>query len=552
MTFTVSRDPEGKIATEGFPDGLTATYTRDATGAVTNLAYVKASHCGTTCNWFTDSVVPSIQGQWLEQTSSFSSQAASYDAAGRLTQVQSTPTGKGCTTRIYGWDEDTNRTSLTTREPNAKGECATEGGATEKHTYDQADRLSDAGVSYDPYGDVAGLPAVDAGGPEGGSELTTEYFSDGQAQSQKQNGQTIGSSLDPAGRPLEAVLTGATTADYAEHYSGSGESPAWTSNTTGEWTRDISGPNGALVAVQSNGEAPVLQLSNLHGDIVATAYLAESATELASKADTSEFGVPSVSAPARYSWLGAIELPTELASGVMTMGVRSYVPSIGRFLQPDPIPGASANAYSYTFGDPINTVDPSGETPAAWSIETSAEQAEATAAPWIAEQAAIAAAKRAAEEAAARELAHEYAGMAEWAAMLAAGPQYASWGMEEEWEEWEEEEPEYANLDGGATSLKDAAFGQMVEGARSESRLESAIVQERSEEGETEQRDTRGSAGNCQGNRKCKRYRRTHKRGENVPEGSPCFGAAVTISLAGPFVPVGIAVGSGIGAAAAC
>jgi hypothetical protein len=44
------------------------------------------------------------------------------------------------------------------------------------------------------------------------------------------------------------------------------------------------------------------------------------------------------------------------------MGVRSYVPQLGRFLQPDPRPGGSASAYAYTFGDPpVDTSDPSGE-----------------------------------------------------------------------------------------------------------------------------------------------------------------------------------------------
>jgi len=52
---------------------------------------------------------------------------------------------------------------------------------------------------------------------------------------------------------------------------------------------------------------------------------------------------------------------TEFTSGVIAMGARSYVPQSGRFLQPDPIPGGSAHAYSYTFGDPVNSADPSGE-----------------------------------------------------------------------------------------------------------------------------------------------------------------------------------------------
>jgi RHS repeat-associated protein len=184
----------------------------------------------------------------------------------------------------------------------------------------------------------------------------------------------------------------------------------------------------------------VLQLTNLHGDLIATAYLSETATALASTADTSEFGVPAVSAPPKYSWLGAIELPTELPSGVMSMGARSYVPQVGRFLQPDPRPGGSANAYSYTFGDPVNTNDPTGEytvpTPS-WLIQASNERSQIT-------QEEIAA-RKAAEEAAARAQA-EAAAQAALAA--AAGTQNAG-GEEEwggEWEEWGEEEGGYEEV----------------------------------------------------------------------------------------------------------
>ena len=53
---------------------------------------------------------------------------------GGLTQVQNTPAGKGCTTRIYAYDEDSNRVSLTTREPNLKKECTTHGRHDRKAT----------------------------------------------------------------------------------------------------------------------------------------------------------------------------------------------------------------------------------------------------------------------------------------------------------------------------------------------------------------------------------------------------------------------------------
>ena len=113
--------------------------------------------------------------------------------------------------------------------------------------------------------------------------------------------------------------------------------PAWTTEpTSGHWTRNISGIDGALVAIQSNGEAPVLQLTDLHGDVIGTAALSESETKLLSSTDTSEFGVPTTSTPAKYSWLGGEGLPTEFPTGVIAMGARAYVPQLGRFLQPDP------------------------------------------------------------------------------------------------------------------------------------------------------------------------------------------------------------------------
>lgn len=42
------------------------------------------------------------------------------------------------------------------------------------------------------------------------------------------------------------------------------------------------------------------------------------------------------------------------------MGARVYDPDTGTFLQTDPIPGADANAYGYTDGDPVNETDLTG------------------------------------------------------------------------------------------------------------------------------------------------------------------------------------------------
>jgi tripartite motif-containing protein 71 len=415
--FTAGYDPEGNLTSEGYPNGMTATYTLNAAGEQVGLVYKKETHCTEKCEWFTDSVVPSIHGQWLSQTSSLGKDAYTYDPAGRLVESQATPTGSGCVTRRYAYDEETNRTSLSTYQPNIKGECAIEAGTSEKHTYDPADRLTDPGTSYDAFGNTTSLAAADAGG----SELKNGFYVDNQLATQTQAGETIGYNLDPAGRTREIVSTGKIVATEVQHYTGPGNTPAWTGETSGNWRRNISTMTG-LTAIQHDSEAPILQLTNLHGDIIATATTSETATGLASTIkEASDYGVPASETPPRYSWLGAHEIPTELPSGVTGMGVRSYVPQLGRFLQTDPRPGGSANAYAYVFGDPINTNDLTGEY--TWGFSASLTESLDEHGHELAQ--AYEAELRAEAERKAREAAQE-------AAMLAA---FETEGPEEEWEE---------------------------------------------------------------------------------------------------------------------
>jgi RHS repeat-associated protein len=443
-TFTAGYDVEGNLTSEGYPNGMTARYTLNAVGERTGLVYKKETHCTEKCEWYVDNIVPSIHGQWLTQNTSFNKDNYKYDAVGRLTESQVTPTGSGgCVTRRYTYDEDTNRTGLATYQPNAKGECATETGTIERHSYDEADRLLDPGTSYDEFGNTTKLPAGDAGG----SELTSSFYVDNQLASQTQAGETIGYNLDPAGRTSEIVSTGKIVASETQHYAGPGDTPAWTAETSGNWTRKISTMSG-LSAIEHNGEAPVLQLTNLHGDIVATAQDSETSTGLASTIkEASDYGVPATETPPKYSWLGSHEIATELPSGVTQMGVRSYVPQLGRFLQTDPRPGGSANAYAYVFGDPIDSNDLTGEYgsgPSAWAIGLANELSNQESASY--EAALRAEAERKAREAA--EAARAYA------AMQGASPEgeyYEEEGPEEEY--WEEEEEwEYTSYHKGANS----------------------------------------------------------------------------------------------------
>jgi tripartite motif-containing protein 71 len=354
-SFTPSFDVEGNMIAEGYPNGMSAKYTLTSTGQPTNLEYVKTTHCSSSCVWYSDQVVPSVHDQWLAQTSSLSKEGYAYDGVGRLTEAQETPAGKGCTSRVYALDEDGNRTTLTTRPPGAEGKCSTEGGTTERHLYDEGDRLADEGVSYEAFGNTTALPGVDAGG----APLTSTFYTNNSLASETQSGQAISYVLDPAGRTREAVKTGTLNESITSHYTGETDSPAWTVTSGGAWTRYIPAFSG-LAAIQTSSGTVELELTNLHGDIVAKASPSETETKMLSATDTTEYGVPTVGTPARYSWMGNEQRPTELSSGMIAMGARGYIPQLGRFEQSDPQPGGSGDAYSYTGGDPVNTSDPSG------------------------------------------------------------------------------------------------------------------------------------------------------------------------------------------------
>jgi streptogramin lyase len=362
-TFTTSYDTEGKLSSEVYPSGMCANYADNSVGEATGIEYVKSTTCSDKSAgvWFSETKVPSIRGEVMSKTSTLADEEYGYDTVGRLTEVHETPVGEYCKTRLYEYEAESNRTKETTREPNSTKECATEGGTEEKHTYDEANRLTDSGITYDSLGNVIKLPSGDAEG----HALESTFYVDNAVATQTQNGVVNDYYMDPAGRVRETI-TGAKK--VIAHYDGSGEAVAWTCEgaekaetceTGGKWTRNIPGIDGTLTAVENGKgatiETPILQLHDLEGDVVATIKDKTGETKLESTYNPTEFGVPNGGKePPKFAWLGAGGVEKSLASGVITEGATSYVPQTGRALQseevaPPGLPdGSGGQAASFT------------------------------------------------------------------------------------------------------------------------------------------------------------------------------------------------------------
>jgi RHS repeat-associated protein len=359
-TFTATYNPDETLQTQTYPDGTVATYGIDSAGTATQLTY-------TNSNWvspITDSGALNAQGDWASESVLNDSKTYTYDNDDRLTAVNDTDAGS-CTTRDYTYDADSNRASLTTYVAASGGACqATTATTTEDYSYDAADRLESttesgttADYTYDAQGDITTTPSVDAGGS---GALTATYYANGMLDTQTQAGTTGTYTLDATLGRYATETSSSTGYTTVSDYSDSSNSPAW-STTNGSWTANVTGLDGGLDAEATESGTVTLELTDLHGDILATVNPSSDSAPSATFAYT-EFGTPEAGSGSvgTYGYLGADGIAGSGVGDNLLMGARGYNPSLGRFDSTDPVFEGSANAYDYGAQNPVTNLDLSG------------------------------------------------------------------------------------------------------------------------------------------------------------------------------------------------
>jgi RHS repeat-associated protein len=303
-----------------------------------------------------------------------------YDAAGRATSSAVAVTGLSSSTAVpsatIAYDTSTGLAVTLTSgyAANDDGTCqSSTADSTVTTTYDTANRITTSGYSYDQLGRTLTVPASSLG--SGNGALSLSYYDTDLTAAMTQGTDTKTFTLDPVGRYRNVVdsTSGSETRRIINHYKNDSDSPSWIATSTDggstyTWARSITGIDGNLAALQGSDGSSVLQIVNLHRDVVGAVpnHVPTSSDTSGASAtsyfESTEYGTPrDATTDTRYGWLGGAQRSADALGSVILMGARLYNPGAGRFLSVDPVAGGNANPYDYCSGDSVNCTDLSGK-----------------------------------------------------------------------------------------------------------------------------------------------------------------------------------------------
>jgi RHS repeat-associated protein len=346
----------GEVASVGYPSGAGKTgngtslssLSRDPAGRLSALVWSLSG--GVTV---TDAVSRSQSGRVVDETIDGTDPYPTgpnfeYDTAGRLTTAR--VPGHAY---VYGFAASGGCGVATTAGANSnRTSVVVDGGPAVTYCYDHADRLTSTtatgytgAIGYDGHGNTTTIAGETRGYDSANRHLSTTS-----------GATTVTYTRDALDR-IVARNDGTTTIKYT---------PGATLDAAGNLLeRTIPLPGGVLLTRRASSD--VWSYPNIHGDIIATANA--SGTKQGATLHWGPNGETLTTIPDNaqgafdHGWLGQHQRPLEHETGLantIEMGARQYDPTLGRFLQTDPIEGGSCNDYDYVCGDSVGGFDLDG------------------------------------------------------------------------------------------------------------------------------------------------------------------------------------------------
>jgi RHS repeat-associated protein len=328
--LSITRDPATGQATDAAVDGVQWSYSRDAFGAITKLT---AKALGTTV--YAPTYTFDALGRVATRKEKSTTVGYSYDAGGRLTGT----TKNGAVDATYSYDANGNRT---------------DGGVV----VDAEDRMTagfGAAYAYTPSGELARVTAgtsVTTYTYDGRGQLVTAVLPAGRG--------TVTYGLDGLGRRITRSLDGTVTNRFV--YRNALQVAAEVNASGTVTTRYVHGPLSHTPAYFIRGGQTYAIITDNLGSVRSVVRTSDGTVMQSITYDP--WGKVLTDSSPGFQPFGFAGGLYDKDTGLVHFGAREYDGATGRWTSKDPSRFAGgANLYAYSFADPVNWVDLTGNAP---------------------------------------------------------------------------------------------------------------------------------------------------------------------------------------------